>query len=98
MDLEKIATEHSIMNLLLYCAFGLILCGVLFDVLNLIISKLVPKKTEDINATEVNDSDDPKDSGNVTIPKQELQRMKRELYELKSATNATLDILKDNVR
>ena len=87
--------------MILYIAIILILCGIIFDVINLIIGKVMVKnKTKnEVVAQEVYDKDAVTNGGdNVVVPRHELKRILWELNELKRSTNASLNILKENAR
>ena len=85
----------------------LVSCGILYDVVNLIIGKVVAKnrmKNEE-SATEAvqqgASGGDNGDNDNVTVPRTELKRILWELNELKRYTNSSLDTLntlKENTR
>ena len=85
----------------------LVSCGILYDVVNLIIGKVMAKNgmANEESITEVvqqgASGGDSGDNDNVTVPRTELKRILWELNELKRSTNSSLDTLntlKENTR
>ena len=91
----------------MYMVIILVSCGILYDVVNLIIGKVMAKngmaKEESIteSAQQGASGGDNRDNDNVTVPRTELKRILWELNELKRSTNSSLDTLntlKENTR
>ena len=95
-DLENTLSVKSGITRLVYIAIILIACGILFDVVNLIAKKIKSKIKTKNNVTSTEVPQEVSNNDNVTVPRHELKQILRELYELKSSTNASLSILEEN--
>ena len=94
--MENTLSDKSGITQLAYTAIILIACGILFDVVNLIAKKIMSKIKTKNNVTSVEVPQEVSNNDNVTVPRHELKQILKELYELKSSTNASLSILEEN--